>query len=77
MIGMAGKRLRINLSARTWEQEEIPQNWVLNGVGGTGLALEAFFNKPASTEASPVSLWRRAFLQGPMLLPDIGPHCFL
>ena len=49
MIGMAGKRLRINLSARTWEQEEIPQNWVLNGVGGTGLALEAFFNKPAST----------------------------
>jgi aldehyde:ferredoxin oxidoreductase len=49
MIRMAGKRVRINLSDRTWVQEEIPQDWVVDGVGGTGLALEAFCKRPAST----------------------------
>lgn len=46
---MIGKRLRINLSDKTWTQDEIPQDWVLKYAGGTGLALKAFRERLNST----------------------------
>ena len=39
----------INLSDKTWTQDEIPQDWVLKYAGGTGLALKAFRERLNST----------------------------
>lgn len=46
---MVGKKLRINLSNKTWTQDEIPRDWVLRHAGGTGLALKAFRERLTSS----------------------------
>lgn len=60
---MIGRRFKINLSDKTWTQDEIPQDWVLRYAGGTGLALKAFHDQFTST-GEPGIMMAPGFLAG-------------